>query len=188
MNPIILAIIASLLLGLSMVPWSYTLRVMSGSVFFIGIGIAFIISGIAQMKRPIVYDKNSVLTGLLAIAFYVAGMTVMNFMYAKSRPEHLPAIGAIIAAFVVPALIVNAIVSRTLPTATEIILVIVVTAGCVGLGIVGKHWEDVMRVPLDELILRLIMKARIEGTNSYKRRIIRRRREARRMLALALSS
>ena len=139
MNPIVLAMIAALLLGLAMVPWSYTLRTMSGGLFFIGLGVAFLLAGIAQLRQPITYSKNAIITGLIAAVFYVAGMTVMNFMYARARPEHLPAIAAIIAAFVVPAIIVNAIVSRTLPSAIELVLVVIVTAGCVGLGVVGKH-------------------------------------------------
>lgn len=138
MNPIILACIASLLLGLSMVPWSYTLRAMSGGLFFIGLGIAFVLTGIAQLRPPITYTRTTIMTGLLATVFYVAGMTVMNPMYARARPEHLPAIAAILAAFVVPAIIVNAIVSRTLPSTIETILVVIVTAGCIGLGLV-KH-------------------------------------------------
>jgi len=139
MNPIILACIASLLLGLSMVPWSYTLRAMSGGLFFIGIGTAFVFAGIAQLRSPVVYTKNTIITGLLAIVFYIAGMTIMNFMYARARPEHLPAIAAILAAFAIPAIIVNAIVSRMMPSAIEMILVVIVTAGCVGLGLVGKQ-------------------------------------------------
>lgn len=144
MNPKMLAIVVSTLLGISMVPWNHALKHMTTNQFLMMLGAAFIAAG-EMMRRvenqpfTLTVSRIALVLAVMTIVPYVLAMCLSGPMYRRTSPETLPVVAAILAAFAVPAMAVNAIVFRTLPTLTEAAFIFVTIFGVIGLSLFGRH-------------------------------------------------
>lgn len=142
MNPIRLAIIVSVLLGVAMVPWNYALKQMASSQFLMMLGVAFLVASEVVRRideQPFTFSYVALGLAVAAIVPYVVAVCAVNPIYKRTPPEMLPVVAAILAAFALPALFVNAFVSRTLPSMAEMVFIAVTIIGVAGLSLFGRH-------------------------------------------------
>lgn len=142
-NPIVLAIITSLMLGAAMVPWNHALKHMTSSQFMLMLGGAFIAASEVVRRlqgQPFTFSLNYTALGLaiVTIVLYVPAICISGPMYKMTTPQLFPVVAAILAAFAIPAMMINAAISRTLPSLIEVLFIALTIIGVVGLNLVSK--------------------------------------------------
>lgn len=98
-----------------MVPWNMTMKSVKSGDFFMALGVVFMRGGalLSYYQQPVgSLTAKVAVVAALAIAPYVGALALMNVVYSKTTSETLPIVAAILAAFIIPALVLNSVIGK----------------------------------------------------------------------------
>lgn len=140
MNPYLVAVLTSVLLGVVIFPWTATLKRLGPAEVFMFIGTAYIITGSVQYLLAEQHNKMTATAfglGVLTALSYTAAIVSINYVFG-SRNINIPIATAITASYpAITAAISFAALGQRF-TARETIFFLMTAVGVAGLGLSAK--------------------------------------------------
>src|SRR3989344_2201819 len=141
MSSNILAGLATIGLGLALIPWANVAKRMPLSNFIILLGLTYAFFGILlkiSLKEPLRLNSDNLPMGILTTSLYAVSITFVSLALAQPEAKRT-VVGAITACFPVITGVAAALIARELMTFKEMLWMIGAIVCIAGLSLSGKN-------------------------------------------------